>query len=101
LLSLAGIPMTAGFLAKFYVIAAGASSAKWTLVLALVITSAVGLFYYLRVIVALYAQREELPQSEPSLGAVPRLLLAALTSLLLWFGVFPGALLGLIRNAVS
>jgi NADH-quinone oxidoreductase subunit N len=101
LLSLAGIPMTAGFLAKFYVVAAGASSAKWPLVFTLAVTSAVGLYYYLRVVVALYAQREGLAPSEPSLEAVPSLLLALLTSLLLWFGVFPGALLGLIRDAVA
>lgn len=101
LLSFAGIPMTAGFLAKFYVIAAGASSAKWTLVLTLAITSAVGLYYYLRVVVALYAEREELAPPEPSVGAVASLLLAVLTSLLVWFGVVPGALLGLIRTVVA
>jgi NADH-quinone oxidoreductase subunit N len=100
LLSLAGIPLTAGFIAKFYVIAAGASSARWALVLVLAITSGIGLYYYLRVVVALYSQPERLVPAEPSLGPVPRLLLAVLTSLLLWFGVFPGALLRLIRDVV-
>ncbi len=57
LLSLAGIPVTAGFVAKFYVLAAGVGSALWVLVLALVVNSAIGLFYYLRVIVAMF-QRE-------------------------------------------
>jgi NADH-quinone oxidoreductase subunit N len=99
-LSLAGIPLTAGFIAKFYVIAAGASSARWTLVLVLAITSGIGLYYYLRVVVTLYSQRERLTPPEPALGAVPRFLLAVLTSLLLWFGVFPGALLALIRDVV-
>src|SRR6185369_14212496 len=45
LLSLAGIPITAGFIGKFYILAAGASSAMWALVVMLVVTSAVGLFY--------------------------------------------------------
>jgi NADH-quinone oxidoreductase subunit N len=99
-LSLAGIPLTAGFIAKFYVIAAGASSARWTLVLVLAVTSGIGLYYYLRVVVALYSERERLTPPEPPLGAVPRFLLAVLTSLLLWFGVFPGALLALIRDVV-
>jgi hypothetical protein len=49
------------------------------------------------VVVALYAQREGLAPPEPSVGTVPSLLLAVLTPLLLWSGVFPGALLGLIR----
>ena len=101
LLSLAGIPMTAGFIAKFYVIAAAASSARWTLVLTLVITSAVGLYYYLRVVVALYTECERPSSSETSIAAVPGLLLGVLMSLLLWFGVFPGALLRLIREVVS
>ena len=55
LLSLAGIPLTAGFLAKFYVVAAGASSALWTLILVLVVTSGIGVYYYLRVIVAIFS----------------------------------------------
>ena len=59
LLSLAGIPLTAGFVGKFYVVAAGASASLWLLVFTLVVTSAIGLFYYLRVIVALYSHAEE------------------------------------------
>jgi NADH:ubiquinone oxidoreductase subunit 2 (subunit N) len=53
-LSLEGIPLTAGFLGKFYIIAAWASSAYWVLVLALVLSSILGLFYYSRVIVAVF-----------------------------------------------
>jgi NADH-quinone oxidoreductase subunit N len=55
--SLAGIPLTAGFLAKFYVLFAGVRSALWLLVLVLVVNSIVGLFYYLRVIVTIYQPR--------------------------------------------
>ena len=66
LLSLAGIPVTAGFLAKFYVVTAGASAGIWGLILILVITSVIGLFYYLRVVVTMYARvREEAPHAEP------------------------------------
>ena len=57
LLSLAGIPLTAGFLGKFYIVAAGASAGAWALILILVTTSAFGLFYYLRIVVVLYQQR--------------------------------------------
>ena len=52
--SLAGIPLTAGFLAKFYVLFAGVRSALWLLVLVLIANSVVGLFYYLRVIITIY-----------------------------------------------
>ncbi|MGH8802455.1 MAG: NADH-quinone oxidoreductase subunit N, partial [Casimicrobiaceae bacterium] len=54
LLSLAGIPLTMGFVAKFYVVTAGVGAALWLLVIVLVIGSAIGLFYYLRIIDAMY-----------------------------------------------
>jgi len=59
LLSLAGIPATMGFLAKFYVLAAGASVMQWSLIIILVMTSTIGLFYYLRILVALYSTSSE------------------------------------------
>lgn len=104
LLSLAGIPLTAGFVGKFYVVAAGASSAKWALIVTLVVTSVIGLFYYLRVVVAVFseipdAERvQRAPVSPPLLGSCT---LAALTLLLVWFGVYPSPLLDLIRAAAS
>ena len=104
LLSLAGIPLTAGFLAKFYLVAAGADSHSWLLILVLVVTSTIGLFYYLRVVAALFHQPDsEAPAPEP----LPRrtsavsVLLAVLTALLIWFGIFPSPLLRLIRSAIG
>src|SRR5690606_34258368 len=47
MLSLAGIPLTAGFIGKFYVIAAGVQSQLWWLLGALILGSAIGVFYYL------------------------------------------------------
>lgn len=58
LLSLAGIPLTAGFIGKFYVLAAGADAGRWDLLLLVVLGSAIGLWYYLRVVAALYARPE-------------------------------------------
>ena len=101
LLSLAGIPITARFIGKFYVVAAGASSAMWALIVILVITSAIGLFYYLHIIVVMYGQPSTSPPSVSRLAPAGRLALALLTALLVWFGVFPGPLLSLIRNALA
>ena len=100
LLSLAGIPVTAGFFAKFSVVAAGASAGIWGLILILVISSVIGLFYYLRVVVTMFARvREEAPRAEPyTMGA--SYVLVALTVLLVWLGVYPGFLLNLIRTVV-
>jgi NADH-quinone oxidoreductase subunit N len=98
LLSLAGIPVTAGFLAKFYVLTAGASAGIWALILILVISSVIGLFYYLRVVITMYARgRQEAPRAEPHAFGGSYAVLMALTILLLWLGVYPVPLLNVIR----
>ena len=105
LLSLAGIPLTAGFIGKFYIIAAGASSATWGLIIALVLTSVLGLFYYLRVIVAIYDLAPAAVATgisrlrRPSLSE--RYVLAALVVTLLWVGVYPAPVLKLVAAAVK
>lgn len=50
LLSLAGIPLTAGFIGKFYLFSAAASGGNWALLAALIVGSAIGIYYYLRVV---------------------------------------------------
>jgi NADH-quinone oxidoreductase subunit N len=98
LLSLAGIPVTAGFLAKFYVVTVGASAGIWALILILVISSVIGLFYYLRVVITMYARvRQEAPRAEPNAFGGSYTVLMALTALLLWLGVYPVPLLNVIR----
>jgi len=100
MLSLAGIPVTAGFLAKFYVVTAGASAGIWALILILVISSVIGLFYYLRIVATLYARRPEAaPHAEPH-SIAGRYVLLALTILLIWFGVYPAPLLKVIRTVL-
>ena len=98
LLSLAGIPLTMGFIGKFYAIAAGVSAAMWPAVMALVVGSVIGLFYYLRVIVAICTPAPE--GAAAYAGAVPRAggaTLAALTLVLIWLGVYPTPLVHLIQ----
>lgn len=98
LLSLAGIPLTVGFLGKFYVLAAGVDAAAWLLVITLIVGSAIGLFYYLRVVIALYALPAPAPTARVS--PVTGLVLATMTGLLLWFGIYPAPLIALIQAAV-
>jgi NADH-quinone oxidoreductase subunit N len=100
LLSLAGIPATMGFVGKFYVLAAGAAVAAWPLIIILVITSVAGLFYYLRIVVAIYsAAAEHAPIQRVSRGGA--FILVALMILLIWFGVYPTPLLNLIRTTTG
>jgi NADH-quinone oxidoreductase subunit N len=99
MLSLAGIPLTAGFLAKFYIVAAGASVAAWWLVIVLVVTSVLGLYYYLRVVVTLFSEESPV-QSHRRISVGDGLLLAVLTLLLLWMGTYPGPFLNLVRSSI-
>jgi NADH-quinone oxidoreductase subunit N len=104
LLSLAGIPLTAGFVGKFFVVLAGVGSALWLLVISLVVNSAIGLFYYRRVIVAMAVRpaEEERPAAAlPKLPAASSLVLTVLTLLIVGLGVFPTPLIGLIQALVN
>jgi len=99
LFSLAGIPLTAGFVGKFYVVGAGAESSLWPLVVVLVINSAIGLFYYLRIIAALFERTEG--QAAQTAAPVTRLgnaVLACLMALLIWLGVYPGPMIEIIKK---
>ncbi|MBI4785914.1 MAG: NADH-quinone oxidoreductase subunit N [Chloroflexi bacterium] len=99
LLSLAGIPLTSGFVGKVYLVAAGVGSALWLLVAVLVVTSAIGLYYYLRIVVAMYSPAPEAatPIGVSSLALGGSVALAALTLLLVWLGVYPAPLIELIQ----
>lgn len=99
LLSLAGIPLTAGFVGKFYLVAAGAASARWALVLSLAITSVVGFYYYLRVVAALFSTVPE-GLSEPApVHPAGVAALAALAAALVAIGVYPGPFMALAGAA--
>jgi NADH-quinone oxidoreductase subunit N len=87
LLSLAGIPLTVGFLGKFYILAAGASIGAWALILILAIPSNIGLFYYLRIVATLYekpAASDRVREPMPRLASAATLVLAVLTVIIAW-----------------
>jgi NADH-quinone oxidoreductase subunit N len=102
LLSLAGIPLTAGFLGKFYIVAAGAAEGAWALILILVITSTIGLFYYLRIVAAMYQHPTEgalALQPLPRRAPAAILVLAVFLVVLVWLGVYPTAVINVIQSA--
>src|SRR4030095_5357142 len=98
LLSLAGIPGTIGFVGKFYVLTAGAAARAWPLMLILVVTSVAGLFYYLRIVVALYAAAPEDAPMEATARTGASAVALALMILLIGFGIYPAQILNLIRT---
>jgi NADH-quinone oxidoreductase subunit N len=101
LLSLAGIPATMGFVGKFYVLASGAEASAWSLIIVLVLSSVIGLFYYLRVVVTLFGAVPEGASPLQTLEWRSALCLGGLAVLLVWFGVYPAPLLDLIRAMVG
>jgi NADH-quinone oxidoreductase subunit N len=93
--SLAGVPLTAGFLGKLYILKAAWSAGGALLVPALFLaaTSLIALGYYLRVVATLYMEREEGPPA-PSLASRTLFVVTAMTSAaILFFGIWPSPLL--------
>ncbi len=101
LLSLAGIPLTAGFIGKFYLLLSGVGSALWLLVIVLVVSSSIGLFYYLRVVIVMFSRKEQTYRISTGSKSIPSgIALAVLFVLLLWFGIFPNGLIQYIHQLV-
>jgi NADH-quinone oxidoreductase subunit N len=72
MLAFAGLPLTGGFVGKFYVFAAAYESGLWWLVVAGVIATAISLYYYLAVIRAMYMRMPAELQLAPAGGSPPR-----------------------------
>ncbi|MFT4924591.1 MAG: NADH-quinone oxidoreductase subunit N [Phenylobacterium sp.] len=109
MLSLAGIPLTIGFMGKFYLVVTAVSHQMWWLLSALVIGSVIGLFYYLRVIMQMIKQPEEVSGgidgdngtndfSDLNISANGQLLNFLIIFLVIGFGTFPGAFSQLIAQ---
>ncbi|RNI26476.1 NADH-quinone oxidoreductase subunit N [Rufibacter latericius] len=102
LLSLAGIPLTAGFVGKFYLLASGVNTQQWILVLMLVLNSVLGLYYYIRIIAVMFGPAEQ-PQEmrkvlHPAISFASGATMAVLALLLIWIGVYPSTLVQIIRG---
>ena len=93
LLSLAGIPLTAGFMAKFYMLKATIATPHglWLAIFA-ILMAAVSVYYYFRVIQAMYFK-----EGEAKMDAVPaasfKWMLIILAAIVIVIGIFPGLLL--------
>jgi NADH-quinone oxidoreductase subunit N len=100
LLSLAGMPLTAGFFGKFFLIESGAINQKWALIISLVITSVISLYYYLKIVAAMFA-RIEADKEQQVFPALSYALIACLTFAVLWIGVAPSALIDIISGLIK
>ena len=103
MLSLTGIPPTAGFFAKVSVILPAVQAGGWLTILAViaVLNAAAAAFYYLRVVVYMF-MRESTTESEPSRhSSLVWTGLWATTALTIVLGLFPGPLLSIVTDAAK
>lgn len=102
LLSLAGIPITVGFVGKFYIFVLGVHASMWGLLAALILGSVIGLFYYLRLVIVMFARDEQAAENTDlpiSISPGDQLVLAGLVIVLVWLGVYPAPMIAFIQSA--
>ena len=94
MLSLAGIPLTAGFIGKFFMFSGALLQYKYVLVILAVVNAIISIFYYFRVIIAMYFRDAD--RAELIVPVYYKLVLgfAALVTILI--GIYPGFISGLI-----
>jgi NADH-quinone oxidoreductase subunit N len=104
LLSLIGIPPTAGFFAKFLLIKSAVEAGGWVgfLAVLMMLNAAAAAFYYLRVVVYMF-MREPVADAAtaPTHGRLLWSGLAVATVLTILFGVFPDIILGIVTEAAT
>lgn len=99
LLSLAGIPATSGFVGKWWLFGAAIRADYTWLAVVAVLNSTVSLYYYVRVVVAMYMTPPDVPEKiavAPGLAAA----LAVSLALTLWIGIYPQPFIRLAQYAV-
>src|SRR6202045_4522756 len=101
LLSLIGIPMTGGFFAKFYVFSAAVKAHLIWLTLIGVINSAIGAYYYLRIIVVMYMResRKQVPVTSIPLGLGVALALSLVATV--YLGILPNRILQFAQHSAQ
>jgi NADH-quinone oxidoreductase subunit N len=96
MLSLAGLPFTAGFFGKFFIFYAAVQQHQIALVVVGIITVACGFYYYLKVVRAMYWQTPTTNSAIP-LTAISRATMATLTFATVFFGLYPQPILRAIK----
>jgi NADH-quinone oxidoreductase subunit N len=100
LLAQAGVPLTAGFVAKFSVIVAAADAEEWVLAIVAMVASVISIYLYLRVTVAMYtvSPAEGAPRIRVPVSAGLAIAIAGAFTLV--FGIIPNPIVQLAKDAV-
>jgi NADH-quinone oxidoreductase subunit N len=99
LFSLAGIPPTVGFTGKFLIFAAAIRSGEFSLAIVGVLTAAVSIYYYLRVVTALYMQGET-SDTKGKVTVIERAVLICSSVLIILLGILPSPLLDFLKSQI-
>jgi NADH-quinone oxidoreductase subunit N len=99
LLALAGLPPTGGFVGKFIVFRAVVGAGYPILALIGLGTALVSVFYYVRVVVAMYMRGAKEGSSLPGMDPLTSAAAAGVVLLVLWLGIFPASLLEFVSRA--
>jgi len=97
MLSLAGLPFTAGFIGKFLVFAAAVQDRHFVLIAIGAITVGAGFYYYLRVVAAMYWQ-EPTDDTKIHVRPLTRIIIGALALAIVVFGVYPAPILNALKE---
>ena len=101
LLSLLGLPVTAGFFGKFYVFKAALSAKLIWLAVLMAINSVIAAYYYFRVIVVMYMREHkgDIPaDAQRSLSPTAAMVVVVAVAATLYLGLFPNHILGLVLS---
>ncbi|MBX4181068.1 NADH-quinone oxidoreductase subunit NuoN [Sodalis sp. CWE] len=104
--SLAGIPMTLGFIGKCYILALGEKVKDHFFLLTsiIIISNTIGLFYYMRIIINMFlplskkTRYDNVSSSETLSDGLTKIVVVFSSSLLLLFGLYPTTLISLVRS---
>ncbi len=99
LLAQAGVPFTAGFIAKFGVIAAAVEARSWTPAIVAMLATAIAAFVYLRIIVSMYLS-EPSEEKELFIDNGGRVVIAVSAAFTIVVGIFPSLLVDLAKDAI-
>lgn len=101
LLSLTGMPLTLGFVAKFYLFAAGVQGAMWMLLWALILGSAISVYYYVRVIYVMTLPQKGDVYPHPRISLPDLSVVTLLGAVVVMVGVYPTPLIDVIRILIK
>jgi len=102
LLSLGGLPPTAGFIGKWYIFSAAVSAGYYGLAIIGVLTSVVSVFFYLRVVVMMYMADRDGSLAVPArVSGVGMAALVASIILILYLGILPTRAIGFAAESIA